>query len=136
MPKKRGPKTDVLEALLKRVDGLEAKLKEKNTEDGTAALAVSSSDLQNAIIDEHDMSETPEPPAKRFARSESNSPPEANVATFAAEPNPPPMFVVPYTKRIFTQLTFRPGNLPLPQSRQRHFSTLISAASTATRISL
>jgi hypothetical protein len=30
VPKKRGPKTDVLEALLKRVDGLEAKLKEKN----------------------------------------------------------------------------------------------------------
>ncbi|ROW00844.1 hypothetical protein VMCG_06550 [Cytospora schulzeri] len=29
VPKKRGPKTDVLEALLKRVDGLEAKLKEK-----------------------------------------------------------------------------------------------------------
>ncbi|KAI5462712.1 fungal-specific transcription factor domain-containing protein [Mariannaea sp. PMI_226] len=33
VPKKRGPKTDVLEALLKRVDGLEAKLKEKNDED-------------------------------------------------------------------------------------------------------
>lgn len=33
VPKKRGPKTDVLEALLKRVDGLEAKLKEKNAED-------------------------------------------------------------------------------------------------------
>lgn len=29
VPKKRGPKTDVLEALLKRVDGLEAKLKSK-----------------------------------------------------------------------------------------------------------
>jgi hypothetical protein len=29
VPKKRGPKTDVLEALLKRVDGLEAKFKEK-----------------------------------------------------------------------------------------------------------
>ncbi|RKU49443.1 hypothetical protein DL546_007236 [Coniochaeta pulveracea] len=29
VPKKRGPKTDVLEALLKRVDGLEQKLKEK-----------------------------------------------------------------------------------------------------------
>ncbi|KAK4162594.1 fungal-specific transcription factor domain-containing protein [Cladorrhinum sp. PSN259] len=29
VPKKRGPKTDVLEALLKRVDGLEARLKEK-----------------------------------------------------------------------------------------------------------
>ncbi|KAK0651579.1 fungal-specific transcription factor domain-containing protein [Cercophora newfieldiana] len=32
VPKKRGPKTDVLEALLKRVDGLEARLKEKKTE--------------------------------------------------------------------------------------------------------
>ncbi|KAI0146940.1 hypothetical protein GGR57DRAFT_279677 [Xylariaceae sp. FL1272] len=33
VPKKRGPKTDVLEALLKRVDGLEAQLKEKKTSD-------------------------------------------------------------------------------------------------------
>ncbi|KAK3377939.1 fungal transcriptional regulatory-like protein [Podospora didyma] len=32
VPKKRGPKTDVLEALLKRVDGLEARLKEKKAE--------------------------------------------------------------------------------------------------------
>ncbi|KKA26971.1 hypothetical protein TD95_004062 [Thielaviopsis punctulata] len=31
IPKKRGPKTDVLEALMRRVDGLEAKLKEKRT---------------------------------------------------------------------------------------------------------
>ena len=29
MPKKRGPKTDVLEALLKRVDGLEKRLKDE-----------------------------------------------------------------------------------------------------------
>lgn len=35
MPKKRGPKTDVLEALLKRVDGLEAKLKEKKDQPST-----------------------------------------------------------------------------------------------------
>ena len=32
VPKKRGPKTDVLEALLKRVDGLEARLKDKQTD--------------------------------------------------------------------------------------------------------
>lgn len=31
MPKKRGPKTDVLEALLKRVDGLERRLQDKNS---------------------------------------------------------------------------------------------------------
>lgn len=35
VPKKRGPKTDVLEALLKRVDGLEARLKDKKTEPGS-----------------------------------------------------------------------------------------------------
>ncbi|KAI1270770.1 hypothetical protein F5Y18DRAFT_369457 [Xylariaceae sp. FL1019] len=35
VPKKRGPKTDVLEALLKRVDGLEAQLKEKKTSDSS-----------------------------------------------------------------------------------------------------
>ena len=29
MPKKRGPKTDLLEALLKRVDGLEKRLKDE-----------------------------------------------------------------------------------------------------------
>lgn len=31
VPKKRGPKTDVLEALLKRVDGLERRLKEEKS---------------------------------------------------------------------------------------------------------
>lgn len=36
VPKKRGPKTDVLEALLKRVDGLEAKLKEKKDQPGAS----------------------------------------------------------------------------------------------------
>lgn len=35
VPKKRGPKTDVLEALLKRVDGLEAQLKEKKEQPAT-----------------------------------------------------------------------------------------------------
>lgn len=58
MPKKRGPKTDVLEALLKRVDGLEAKLKEKKerpptpTSDNaplTAEEALSSSSSSSAV---------------------------------------------------------------------------------------
>lgn len=38
VPKKRGPKTDVLEALLKRVDGLEAKLKEKKEQPGSPTI--------------------------------------------------------------------------------------------------
>ncbi|MCJ1283640.1 hypothetical protein MMC26_002971 [Xylographa opegraphella] len=36
IPKKRGPKTDVLEALLKRVDGLEKKLQDKNESNASA----------------------------------------------------------------------------------------------------
>ncbi|KAI1462687.1 hypothetical protein F4805DRAFT_5753 [Annulohypoxylon moriforme] len=35
VPKKRGPKTDVLEALLKRVDGLEAQLKDRRQSDAS-----------------------------------------------------------------------------------------------------
>ncbi|KAK8017953.1 hypothetical protein PG991_007143 [Apiospora marii] len=35
VPKKRGPKTDVLEALLKRVDGLEQKLKDQKNSDSS-----------------------------------------------------------------------------------------------------
>lgn len=94
MPKKRGPKTDVLEALLKRVDGLEAKLKEKNTDDDTDALAGASSDSQSAAVNEPDSSETPEPPPKRIANSESKSPHGSNVVVFAAPPNatPTPMY--------------------------------------------
>lgn len=37
VPKKRGPKTDILEALLKRVDGLEQKLKDQKKEGGDEA---------------------------------------------------------------------------------------------------
>ena len=36
VPKKRGPKTDVLEALLKRVDGLEKRLHDENKPEGSA----------------------------------------------------------------------------------------------------
>lgn len=44
VPKKRGPKTDVLEALLKRVDGLEAKLKEKNADQDSTKIVESAID--------------------------------------------------------------------------------------------
>ncbi|KAK9774495.1 putative Fungal-specific transcription factor domain-containing protein [Seiridium cardinale] len=73
VPKKRGPKTDVLEALLKRVDGLEQKLKESKkpedspnadelplsatTEDGASEAAPSET--------QEDAPSTAEPKAKR-----------------------------------------------------------------------
>ncbi|TQV93910.1 fungal specific transcription factor [Cordyceps javanica] len=72
VPKKRGPKTDVLEALLKRVDGLEAKLKEKNAEDGTDT-AAESSEAQSAELEEAGPSEVTEPLQKRTASASETS---------------------------------------------------------------
>lgn len=52
VPKKRGPKTDVLEALLKRVDGLEKRLKDEqksnssSTEGGSTDKESPSSDVK------------------------------------------------------------------------------------------
>ncbi|KAK1760621.1 nitrogen assimilation transcription factor nit-4 [Echria macrotheca] len=61
VPKKRGPKTDVLEALLKRVDGLEARLKEKKSEPETptseSGLVNSGSESLSAVPGPHSGSE-------------------------------------------------------------------------------
>lgn len=74
VPKKRGPKTDVLEALLKRVDGLEARLKEKKAEpetptsesatDNTLQLPPSASTSDSQVEGSADIS-LPDAPAHR-----------------------------------------------------------------------
>ncbi|KAM6482084.1 fungal-specific transcription factor domain-containing protein [Trichoderma sp. SZMC 28011] len=79
VPKKRGPKTDVLEALLKRVDGLEAKLKEKNAE-GEQASASSATENSETPTTESSTKRQPaerdiaEPVAKRRATEEKTTP--------------------------------------------------------------
>jgi len=47
VPKKRGPKTDVLEALLKRVDGLEKRLKTEEKDASTAIPSRENADASN-----------------------------------------------------------------------------------------
>ncbi|KAH6690623.1 fungal-specific transcription factor domain-containing protein [Plectosphaerella plurivora] len=69
VPKKRGPKTDVLEALLKRVDGLEAKLKEKNAGEQTPA----EQQAPSLIAEDASSSSAPEP-------SEDNEPSSKRLA--------------------------------------------------------
>jgi hypothetical protein len=54
VPKKRGPKTDVLEALLKRVDGLEARLKDKKTDPDAEG-------SESAVVDTPDASTSTQP---------------------------------------------------------------------------
>ncbi|KAJ6789404.1 hypothetical protein PWT90_03634 [Aphanocladium album] len=82
VPKKRGPKTDVLEALLKRVDGLEAKLKEKNAEDGTEMDA--ELEAQSAEPEQAGPSEAYEPPLKRIASASEKSPDASAEPKFAS----------------------------------------------------
>jgi hypothetical protein len=62
VPKKRGPKTDVLEALLKRVDGLEAQLKDAKGE----ATPATSPKMSKEAVDEAE-GEKEEPKRKRQA---------------------------------------------------------------------
>ncbi|KHN96142.1 uncharacterized protein MAM_05990 [Metarhizium album ARSEF 1941] len=69
VPKKRGPKTDVLEALLKRVDGLEARLKEKNSEEDTFKVG----ETATVEADEEDDTDIAEPAPKRLATEASKA---------------------------------------------------------------
>ncbi len=48
VPKKRGPKTDVLEALLKRVDGLERRLKDEGKSNTSPSTETSKEGGQSA----------------------------------------------------------------------------------------
>ena len=84
MPKKRGPKTDVLEALLKRVDGLEAKLKEKNEGEKTPTtptIASVDGDTLSAAGAEHDAD--PEPRTKRLHLDTSRPKEQADAGIYS-----------------------------------------------------
>jgi hypothetical protein len=100
VPKKRGPKTDVLEALLKRVDGLEQQLKDKKRSgsspapDEVAPLSATTEDEASSATATEPQESTTEPKAKRQALESSRasdgaeetavySPPAA-----ASEPSP------------------------------------------------
>lgn len=52
VPKKRGPKTDVLEALLKRVDGLEKRLKDEQKSNSSSTESGSTEDKESPRSDE------------------------------------------------------------------------------------
>ncbi|KAG7128272.1 putative transcriptional regulatory protein PB1A11.04c like [Verticillium longisporum] len=95
VPKKRGPKTDVLEALLKRVDGLEAKLKEKNAGEKTPTepAAPGPLDEEASSSSAAEVSDEVEPKPKRLAidTMRQNDADESAVYSPApaGEPSPP-----------------------------------------------
>lgn len=77
VPKKRGPKTDVLEALLKRVDGLEAKLREKGEDDGSPTSSNMPGTGKGDASGSSLSAEAGEPAAKRVAVEARASPGES-----------------------------------------------------------
>lgn len=87
VPKKRGPKTDVLDALLKRVDGLEAKLREKNSEQTSPT-----GDHGDPKMLENARQGTEEPAAKRLA-ADSNTSPSGGEGSNVSPPLAIPKYV-------------------------------------------
>jgi hypothetical protein len=86
VPKKRGPKTDVLEALLKRVDGLEAKLKEKNAEEASPTTPILPIDSSSTAAPEIQSPTTGEPSSKRVA-TDVDSSPSGDAAPYSPGPS-------------------------------------------------
>lgn len=143
VPKKRGPKTDVLEALLKRVDGLEAKLKEKNAESEQPPSS-SESTTQEPPAAETSTKRQPaerdaaEPVAKRRATEEktTTTPNVTELPLFSPQTSTtgwvaPCLYILASallnTDRILITTIETP---PRPPYRRMLFSTPISIAST------
>jgi hypothetical protein len=119
VPKKRGPKTDVLDALLKRVDGLEAKLKEKNSDQISPTTPTVES---HPLATEASNSDVPEPSAKRLAIEAKTSPQgaEASASSSTTSGN---KSVISSKAHISMILTFaKEARLP-PQFHLMLFST-------------
>ncbi|KAK7429641.1 hypothetical protein QQZ08_003836 [Neonectria magnoliae] len=86
VPKKRGPKTDVLEALLKRVDGLEAKLREKNDDDASPTVTnAPTSGKTDASGSDSLAGEGGEPAPKRIALDSRPSPSDTDMTMLSPQ---------------------------------------------------
>jgi hypothetical protein len=110
VPKKRGPKTDVLDALLKRVDGLEAKLKEKSSDQISPTTPTVES---HPLAVEASSSDVTEPSAKRLAMEAKTSPQGAETSAVSSTTSGT-KFVTPSKAHILMILTCtkRPDSAP------------------------
>lgn len=82
MPKKRGPKTDALEALLKRVDGLEAKLKDKNAEEASSVSPPNNSEPSAQAHADPNSADAPQSIPRRLAIETKLSPADGETAIY------------------------------------------------------
>ncbi|KAG2420614.1 hypothetical protein HFD88_000227 [Aspergillus terreus] len=115
VPKKRGPKTDVLEALLKRVDGLEKRLQDENHPISPASSSSPVKALEMASLSQVNFH--PPPPPHQFPPPVVQHPPpptqnhlpESMLDTYFARLHGKPFFILDETA---TRQRYQRGQLP------------------------
>ncbi|KAH8428830.1 transcription factor domain-containing protein [Aspergillus melleus] len=110
VPKKRGPKTDVLEALLKRVDGLEKRLQDENHPLSPAS-STSPVKLLESQLPVAPVSLQPAPPPPTLSTPSPNRLPDSMLDAYFARLHGKPYFI-----------------LDEPSTRQRHQCRQLSPA--------
>lgn len=119
MPKERGPKTGVLESLLKRVDRLEAKLREKNDDDSPPTTAnAPGAGKGEAVASGLLGASGGKPSATRLALDNLTSPGDAASLSLHT---PLPKFAVPKLFDLFPQAKFPLENFHHLRLKQKLF---------------
>ncbi|KXT03679.1 hypothetical protein AC578_5173 [Pseudocercospora eumusae] len=109
IPKKRGPKTDVLEALLKRVNGLEKRLKDETKDASPDAESTNSAtDPQHVTSTESDTMRT-SPPSQELNNPEG---PHTKQTPIPIEPAPPARDALAFTDALLDTYFARLHNKP------------------------
>ncbi|KAI1416245.1 hypothetical protein F5Y13DRAFT_206254 [Hypoxylon sp. FL1857] len=119
VPKKRGPKTDVLEALLKRVDGLEAQLKDHRKGDASSstedppriATEETSSNVESVVADSASEPKTKRPALDTTRTTEIATEPAIYSPSFASEPSTPSIQMDTLLDTYFSRFHAKPYHI-------------------------
>ncbi|KAI1207319.1 uncharacterized protein F4807DRAFT_184513 [Annulohypoxylon truncatum] len=118
VPKKRGPKTDVLEALLKRVDGLEAQLKDRRQSDASPTtgqpqitIEETLSDVGSAIAEQASEPKSKRPALDNVRTTEIAAESAIYSPTFSNEPSTPSIQIDAFIDTYFNRFHAKPYHI-------------------------
>ncbi|KAI1142539.1 hypothetical protein F5Y05DRAFT_230169 [Hypoxylon sp. FL0543] len=119
VPKKRGPKTDVLEALLKRVDGLEAQLKDHRKADESSSTESSSritteeasSNVRAIVADPASEPKTKRPALDTIRTTETTTEQAIYSPSFTSEPPTPSIQMDALLDTYFSRFHAKPYHI-------------------------
>ncbi|KAI0881834.1 uncharacterized protein GGS22DRAFT_57417 [Annulohypoxylon maeteangense] len=119
VPKKRGPKTDVLEALLKRVDGLEAQLKDRRQSDASTtngqaqhiSIEETLSSLSSAVAEQASEPKSKRPALDNVRTTEIAAESAVYSPTFSNEPPTPNIQIDALLDTYFSRFHAKPYHI-------------------------